>query len=118
MARGLLSLGRRGGRALKLRQQLEQRSFNLEVDVNPFTAPFSTTPAAHGEGSEGHQPPYVALGDHTMLQEGMTFSNEPGLYVPELGFGYNHSDVVLVTARRGVQLGSVPYTKDWCFLSI
>jgi Xaa-Pro aminopeptidase len=73
---------------------------------------------AHGEGSEGHQPPYVALGDHTMLQEGMTFSNEPGLYVPDLGFGYNHSDVVLVTAKRGVQLGSVPYNKDWCFLTL
>jgi Xaa-Pro dipeptidase len=73
---------------------------------------------AHGEGSEGHQPPYVALGDHTMIEEGMTFSNEPGLYVPEQGFGYNHSDVVLVTATRGLQLASVPYTKEWCFLTI
>jgi Xaa-Pro aminopeptidase len=73
---------------------------------------------AHGEGSEGHQPPYIALGDHTMLEEGMTFSNEPGLYVPELGFGYNHSDVVLVAAKRGIQLSSVPYTKEWCFLRI
>ena len=73
---------------------------------------------AHGEGSEGHQPPYIALGDHTMLEEGMTFSNEPGLYVPELGFGYNHSDVVLVAAKRGIQLASVPYTREWCLLKI
>ncbi len=73
---------------------------------------------AHGEGSEGHQPPYISLGDHTMLEEGMTFSNEPGLYVPDLGFGYNHSDNVLVTAKRGVQMGSVPYTKEWCFLRL
>ena len=73
---------------------------------------------AHGEGSEGHQPPYIALGDHTMLQEGMTFSNEPGLYAPDLGFGYNHSDNVLVTAKRGVQMGSVPFTKEWCFLKL
>jgi Xaa-Pro aminopeptidase len=73
---------------------------------------------AHGEGSEGHQPPYIALGDHTMLEEGMTFSNEPGLYVPEQGFGYNHSDNVLVTKDRGVPMGSVPATKEWCFLTL
>ncbi|MEK7282392.1 MAG: M24 family metallopeptidase [Acidobacteriota bacterium] len=73
---------------------------------------------AHGEGSEGHQPPYISLGDHTMLEPGMTFSNEPGLYVPEQGFGYNHSDNVLVTEKRGVQMGSVPYTKEWCFLKL
>jgi Xaa-Pro aminopeptidase len=73
---------------------------------------------AHGEGSEGHQPPYVALGDHTMLEAGMTFSNEPGLYVPEQGFGYNHSDNVLVTADRGVQMGSVPASREWCFLTL
>ena len=48
----------------------------------------------------------------------MTFSNEPGLYVPEQGFGYNHSDNVLVTEKRGVQMGSVPYTKEWCFLKL
>jgi Xaa-Pro aminopeptidase len=73
---------------------------------------------AHGEGSEGHQPPYIALGDHTMLEAGMTFSNEPGLYVPEQGFGYNHSDNVLVTAERGIAMGSLPLSKEWCFLRL
>ncbi|MCZ6694927.1 MAG: M24 family metallopeptidase [Acidobacteria bacterium] len=73
---------------------------------------------AHGQGSEGHQPPYIALGDHTMLQEGMTFSNEPGLYAPDLGFGYNHSDLVLVEKEHGLQMGSVPATKEWCFLRL
>jgi Xaa-Pro aminopeptidase len=73
---------------------------------------------AHGQGWEGHQPPYIALGDHTMLEEGMIFSNEPGLYAPELGCGYNHSDVVLVGAKRGTQLSSVPYTKEWCTLKL
>jgi len=73
---------------------------------------------AHGQGWEGHQPPYIALGDHTMLRKGMMFSNEPGLYAPDLGCGYNHSDVVLVGDKRGLQLGSVPFTKEWCFLTI
>jgi len=73
---------------------------------------------AHGQGMEGHQPPYVALGDFTTMQAGMTFSNEPGLYDPENGFGYNHSDCVLVTAGGGIPMGSVPMTKEWCFLKL
>jgi Xaa-Pro aminopeptidase len=35
---------------------------------------------------EGHQPPWLALGDPTVLEEGMMFSVEPGLYDPEKGF--------------------------------
>lgn len=73
---------------------------------------------AHGEGMEGHQPPYIALGDFTTLAEGMMFSNEPGLYDPKNGFGYNHSDNVLVTANGGVPMGSVPLSKEWCFLKL
>jgi len=73
---------------------------------------------AHGEGMEGHQPPYIALGDFTTLEEGMTFSNEPGLYAPENGFGYNHSDNVLVTAKGGLPQSSVPLSKEWCLLKL
>jgi Xaa-Pro dipeptidase len=73
---------------------------------------------AHGEGMEGHQPPYLALGDFTTLKSGMMFSNEPGLYDPENGFGYNHSDNVLITPEGGVGMGSVPWTKEWCFLKL
>jgi Xaa-Pro aminopeptidase len=73
---------------------------------------------AHGQGIEGHQPPYIALGDETVLVGGMMFSNEPGLYDPEGGFGYNHSDNVLVTSTKGVRMGAAPLTKEWCFLRL
>lgn len=73
---------------------------------------------AHGEGMEGHQPPWLALGDYTVLEEGMTFSVEPGLYDPEGGFGYNPSDNLLVTAKKGVLMGSVPYTREWMVLKL
>ncbi|HKB08502.1 MAG TPA: M24 family metallopeptidase [Candidatus Polarisedimenticolia bacterium] len=89
-----------------------------DYQVKNGMAPYVYHRPAHGEGSEGHQPPYISLGDHTMLEKGMTFSNEPGLYVPEHGFGYNHSDNVLVTERRGVHMGSVPFSKEWCFLKL
>lgn len=72
----------------------------------------------HGEGMEGHQPPYQALGDYTVMQAGMHFSNEPGLYDPEHGFGFNHSNNILVSAERGLQMGTAPCDKDWCFLKL
>jgi Xaa-Pro dipeptidase len=73
---------------------------------------------AHGEGMEGHQEPFIALGDETVLEEGMTFSMEPGLFNPEGGYGYNPSDVVLVTKDKGVTMGSVPLSKEWCLLKL
>ncbi len=73
---------------------------------------------AHGAGMEGHQDPWLALGDHTVLEEGMMFSVEPGLYDPERGFGYNPSDSLLVTKDKGILMGSVPYSKEWSFLKL
>jgi len=73
---------------------------------------------AHGEGMEGHQYPYIALGNVDILEEGMTFSMEPGLFAPEEGYGYNPSDNVLVTKDKGVAMGSKPLTTEWHFLTL
>ena len=74
---------------------------------------------AHGEGMEGHQEPYIALGEETPLEERMTFSMEPGLFDPEAGFGYNPSDNVVVGPDSGWVQGSVPnLTKEWALLEI
>jgi Xaa-Pro aminopeptidase len=73
----------------------------------------------HGEGMEGHQEPFIALGDTTALEEGMTFSMEPGLFYPEQGYGYNPSDNVVVGKDTGWVQGSVPnLTKEWALLEI
>jgi Xaa-Pro aminopeptidase len=72
----------------------------------------------HGMGIEGHQPPWLALGDYTMLREGMTFSVEPGLYDAEKGFGYNPSDTLLICPDRGRLMSSVPVTKEWMYLKL
>jgi Xaa-Pro dipeptidase len=73
---------------------------------------------AHGIGMEGHQAPYLSLGDETILEEGMVLSNEPGLYNPEGGWGYNHSNAVLVGKGRGTVLNRTPLTEEWCWLEI
>jgi Xaa-Pro dipeptidase len=72
----------------------------------------------HGQGMEGHQAPWLSLGDYTMLREGMTFSVEPGLYDSQKGFGYNPSDTLLIGTDRGRLMGSVPYTKEWMYLKL
>jgi Xaa-Pro aminopeptidase len=73
---------------------------------------------AHGEGWEGHQPPYLALGDYTMLQKGMCFSEEPGLFDPETGCGFNWSDTVVTGARSGYRMSMVPYSKEYLFIKL
>ncbi len=55
----------------------------------------------HGQGVEGHQPPYISLGDNTILREGMCWSNEPGLYHVEGGYGYNHSNLIITRQAEG-----------------
>ena len=35
----------------------------------------------HGIGMDGHESPYLVHGNRTILKPGMTFSNEPGIYV-------------------------------------
>lgn len=38
----------------------------------------------HGMGLQGHESPWLAPGDATLLEPGMVFSNEPGIYRPGL----------------------------------
>ncbi len=73
---------------------------------------------AHGQGMEGHQAPYLSLGDDTVLVENMTFSNEPGLYDLKGGYGYNHSNCVHVQRERGVIMNKTPLTREFCWLKI
>jgi Xaa-Pro aminopeptidase len=74
----------------------------------------------HGQGQfyVGHQAPFLALGDYTPLEENMTFSVEPGLYDEANGVGINPSDNLRVTTDRGVRFSSVPFSKEWSFLTL
>ena len=51
----------------------------------------------HAIGLRNHEAPFLDVGDHTVVEPGMVFTIEPGLYSAEIG-GFRHSDTVVVTA--------------------
>ena len=50
----------------------------------------------HAIGLRYHEAPFLDIGDQTIIEPGMVFTVEPGLYVSDLG-GFRHSDTVAVT---------------------
>ncbi|MEO0650746.1 MAG: Xaa-Pro peptidase family protein [Planctomycetota bacterium] len=50
----------------------------------------------HGIGMDGHEPPYFDGGDPTLLKPGMTFSDEPGIYL-RTKFGVRLENIVAIT---------------------
>jgi Xaa-Pro dipeptidase len=57
----------------------------------------------HGIGLDGHEHPYLVRGSKTVLEPGMTFSNEPGIYIPG-EFGVRCEDDMVIGADGPAQL--------------
>ena len=64
---------------------------------------FFTHRLGHGIGLDEHEHPYLVRGSKTILKPGMTFSNEPGIYVPG-EFGLRSEDDMVVSADGPAQL--------------
>ena len=58
---------------------------------------YFTHRVGHGMGLDGHEWPYLVPGNTTLLQTNMTFSDEPGIYVPG-EFGVRIEDDMHITA--------------------
>ncbi len=60
----------------------------------------------HGIGMEGHEYPYFVKGNTLKLEPGMTFSNEPGVYIYG-EFGLRIEDCLVVTEDGARHLGGM-----------
>ncbi len=58
--------------------------------------PFFPHRTGHGLGLEVHEPPWITSESETLLEAGMVFSVEPGVYLPDK-FGVRIEDIVVVT---------------------
>ncbi len=64
---------------------------------------FFTHRLGHGIGLDGHEHPYLVRGSETVLEPGMTFSNEPGIYIPG-EFGLRCEDDMAITIDGPAEL--------------
>ena len=91
-----------------------RRCSDVEFEVNKFLEEkriydLTRTHIGHGIGTEGHEIPFLDLGDNTIIKPGMCLTVEPCLFIP--GFaGFRHSDTVAVTSD-GIEY-ITNYTRD------
>lgn len=87
------------------------RAYYEKHDLMPYWKHHS----GHAIGLRYHESPFLDIGDSTLIQTGMVFTVEPGLYVTGLG-GFRHSDTVLIT-ESGIEILTY-YPRDLDSLTI
>ena len=69
--------------------------------------PYFVHRTGHGMGLEGHEPPYITETSETVLETGMVFSIEPGIYLPGR-FGVRLEEIVILQEDGPEVLSKLP----------
>jgi Xaa-Pro aminopeptidase len=75
--------------------------------------PFFIHRTGHGLGLSVHEPPYITSTSDTVLEEGMVFSIEPGIYLPGR-FGVRLEEIVYLDAGGAHILSALPRAVRIC----
>lgn len=74
-------------------REVHERAFSV-IEKNGYGAYFNHS-TGHGVGLQVHELPAISSSEDTILEEGMVFTVEPGIYIPGMG-GIRLEDMVLV----------------------
>jgi Xaa-Pro dipeptidase len=108
IAQFVLDANRAGRAAVKPGIQTNEVDLaTRKVIVDAGYGEFFIHRTGHGLGKEGHEDPYISQYDLTVLEPGMTFTIEPGIYLPGRG-GVRIEDNVLVTENGCQSLSKFP----------
>ncbi len=81
---------RKANRAARIKANIGVQAGDVDqaarevIDTSGFGKYF-THRTGHGLGLEVHEEPYIKPGNDFILEKGMTFTIEPGIYIPNLG---------------------------------
>jgi Xaa-Pro dipeptidase len=74
---------------------------------------------AHGVSGQGHQAPFIALGDDTVLKQNMCFAQHAGgFFDTERGVGISSGDTIVVGKEKSYLMSRVPHDKEWCWIRL